>query len=44
MNVKATSIGSVLAVLVLSGCASLWPQTAELREALPAGLPERVAA
>jgi tetratricopeptide (TPR) repeat protein len=29
-------------VLALSGCASLWPQTAELREALPAGLPERV--
>jgi tetratricopeptide (TPR) repeat protein len=29
-------------VLVLSGCASLWPQTAELREALPSGLPEKV--
>jgi len=29
-------------VLALSGCASLWPQTAELREALPAGLPEHV--
>jgi tetratricopeptide (TPR) repeat protein len=29
-------------VLLLSGCASLWPQTAELREALPQGLPERV--
>lgn len=29
-------------VLGLSGCASLWPQTAELREALPAGLPEKV--
>ncbi|HEX2199652.1 MAG TPA: PA2778 family cysteine peptidase [Burkholderiales bacterium] len=28
--------------LALTGCASLWPQTAELREALPAGLPERV--
>ena len=26
----------------LSGCAGLWPQTAELREALPAGLPEKV--
>ena len=42
MTIKATSIGSVVAVLALSGCASLWPQTAELREALPAGLPERV--
>jgi tetratricopeptide (TPR) repeat protein len=29
-------------VLLLSGCASLWPQTAQLREALPPGLPERV--
>jgi tetratricopeptide (TPR) repeat protein len=29
-------------VLLLSGCAGLWPQTAELREALPTGLPERV--
>ena len=29
-------------LLALSGCASLWPQTAQLREALPAGLPERV--
>ena len=28
--------------LLLSGCASLWPQTAQLREALPEGLPERV--
>ena len=27
-------------LLLLSGCASLWPQTAELREALPAGLSE----
>jgi tetratricopeptide (TPR) repeat protein len=31
---------SVLALL-LSGCASLWPQTAELRKGLPEGLPER---
>lgn len=29
-------------VLLVSGCAGLWPQTAELREALPRGLPERV--
>ena len=29
-------------IAALSGCASLWPQTAELREALPEGLPERV--
>jgi hypothetical protein len=28
--------------LLLSGCASLWPQTAQLREALPEGLPQRV--
>jgi tetratricopeptide (TPR) repeat protein len=26
----------------LSGCAALWPQTAELRKALPAGVPEKV--
>ncbi len=29
-------------LLLVSGCASLWPQTAQLREALPPGLPERV--
>jgi hypothetical protein len=29
-------------LLALSGCANLWPQTAQLREALPQGLPERV--
>jgi len=29
-------------VLLVSGCASLWPQTAQLRERLPQGLPERV--
>jgi tetratricopeptide (TPR) repeat protein len=29
-------------VLLLPGCAGLWPQTAQLREALPRGLPERV--
>jgi tetratricopeptide (TPR) repeat protein len=28
--------------LLLQGCAGLWPQTAQLREALPPGLPERV--
>jgi tetratricopeptide (TPR) repeat protein len=28
--------------LLLSGCAGLWPQTAQLREGLPQGLPERV--
>ncbi|MFL6566438.1 MAG: PA2778 family cysteine peptidase [Burkholderiales bacterium] len=27
--------------LALSGCASLWPQTAELRRALPQGIPEK---
>jgi tetratricopeptide (TPR) repeat protein len=30
-----------LCAALLSGCASLWPQTAELRERLPSGLPER---
>ena len=29
-------------MLLASGCASMWPQTAQLREALPAGLPEKV--
>lgn len=29
-------------LLLLSGCANLWPQTAQLREGLPRGLPERV--
>lgn len=29
-------------LVLLSGCASMWPQTAELREALPQGLPQRV--
>ncbi len=32
----------LLGAAVLSGCASFWPQTAALREALPPGLPERV--
>ena len=36
-----TVFGCVCA-LALSGCASLWPQTAALRDALPQGLPERV--
>jgi len=31
-----------LCALAVSGCASLWPQTAQLREGLPQGLPERV--
>lgn len=31
-----------LCAIAISGCASLWPQTAELREGLPQGLPERV--
>jgi hypothetical protein len=29
-------------IALLQGCAGLWPQTAQLREGLPAGLPERV--
>lgn len=42
-NARAAAGVFVLACLaLLSGCASLWPQTAQLREALPAGLPERV--
>ena len=36
------TVFACLLVLVLSGCASFWPQTAELRDALPQGLPERV--
>ena len=28
--------------LALSGCSSLWPQSAQLAEGLPAGIPERV--
>jgi tetratricopeptide (TPR) repeat protein len=40
-NARSTA-GVVLyaCTLALSGCASLWPQTAALREALPQGLPE----
>lgn len=30
------------AALALGGCASMWPQTAQLREGLPPGLPEKV--
>jgi tetratricopeptide (TPR) repeat protein len=43
LNARAAAGVFVCAcLLALSGCASLWPQTAQLREALPAGLPERV--
>lgn len=38
----AAGVFICVCMLLLSGCASLWPQTAELREALPPGLPERV--
>lgn len=42
-NARAAAGVSVCAcVLLLSGCANLWPQTAQLREGLPPGLPERV--
>ena len=42
-NARATAGVFVCAcLLALSGCANLWPQTAQLREALPQGLPERV--
>ncbi|HEY1289347.1 MAG TPA: PA2778 family cysteine peptidase [Burkholderiales bacterium] len=44
---KATQNARLLAgvlvcacALALSGCASMWPQTAELRRALPQGIPE----
>lgn len=33
--------GVFVCLLALSGCAAMWPQTAQLREALPPGLPER---
>jgi tetratricopeptide (TPR) repeat protein len=33
---------AAVCLLALAGCANLWPQTAELRESLPHGLPERV--
>jgi len=36
-----TNAFACLCALAVSGCASLWPQTAELREGLPQGLPER---
>jgi tetratricopeptide (TPR) repeat protein len=42
-NARAVAGVFVCAVsLGLGGCASLWPQTAELREGLPQGLPEKV--
>jgi hypothetical protein len=40
---NARAIAGVLVcacALALSGCASMWPQTAELRRALPQGIPE----
>jgi len=45
MQANARGIAGVFilaCVLLASGCANLWPQTAQLREALPPGLPERV--
>jgi hypothetical protein len=41
-SVWGRTVFACVCVLALSGCASLWPQTAELREGLPQGLPERV--
>jgi hypothetical protein len=40
--IRPRLILALLCVVALSGCASLWPQTAALREGLPQGLPERV--
>jgi tetratricopeptide (TPR) repeat protein len=34
--------GVFVSACLLSGCAAMWPQTAQLREALPQGLPEKV--
>lgn len=39
---RGRALFACLCALVLSGCASLWPQTAQLAEGLPQGLPERV--
>jgi len=39
---NARSIAGVFMLVLLQGCASLFPQTAQLRDALPAGLPQRV--
>jgi hypothetical protein len=39
---NARLLAGVLILAVLSGCASLWPQTKELSKGLPAGLPEKV--
>ena len=36
------AVSALLLALALSGCASFWPQTAQLRDALPQGLPERL--
>ena len=41
-SVLAKTVLACLGALALSGCASLWPQTAELAEGLPRGLSERV--
>ena len=42
-NARAVAGVFVLAcALLLAGCASFWPQTAQLAEGLPPGLPERV--
>lgn len=41
---NARAIAGVFAcacALAVSGCASMWPQTAQLREALPQGIPEK---
>ena len=39
---NARAIAGVFMLALLSGCASLFPQTAVLREGLPSGLPEQV--
>jgi hypothetical protein len=39
---NARVLAGVFVCALLGGCAGLWPQTAKLAEALPAGIPERV--
>ena len=42
LQVKLVTVLACVCALAVSGCASLWPQTAQLAEGLPQGLPERV--
>lgn len=42
MKSRLLALFACVCVLALSGCASFWPQTAQLAEGLPQGLPSRV--